>query len=337
MDGSREIILSGSRCPAVAPVAHPNLGAAVEEWLRSQVANGDPREDTIKGYQQDIRIWMTWCQTNGVDPGRPTRLNVEAYRSELIAAGMAPATISRKLSVIRRFYQSAKDRGMIEVNPVAGVKPPVDRRVKDRKKSLSAGQAERLIEALPPGTTVKGLRDRVVVGLMLLEGLRRVELHRANVEDIEEGLLGPRLLVHGKIRDRHKFPRRDTMETIEAYLAKRGPVPQELVKLHNKDVPVTPLICSIDRHGNIGGRIARVSLNYIIDGYLAKAGIKKSQLSCHALRHTFGTLLYQKTKDLRAVQDELGHANIATTAIYADSGMDERRFSEEVPLSLKGE
>jgi len=171
---------------------------------------------------------------------------------------------------------------------------------------------------------------------MLLEGLRRVELHRANDEDVEEGLLGPRLLVHGKIRARHKFPRRDTMELIEAYQSKRGTVPQETVKLYSKEEIVTPLIYSIDRHGNIGGRISRVGLNHIIDGYLVKAGIKKSQLSCHALRHTFATLLYQQTKDLKAVQDELGHRNISTSAIYADSGMGERRFSEEVPLTMKG-
>ena len=58
-------------------------------------------------------------------------------------------------------------------------------------------------------------------------------------------------------------------------------------------------------------------------------------MSCHALRHTFASLLYQKTKDLKAVQDELGHANISTTAGYADSGFDQERYSELVPLSLK--
>jgi len=101
--------------------------------------HGDPREDAIRGYQQGMRIWITWCQKNGVDPGQPTRLNIEAYRVDLVAEGRKHATISRRLSVIRRFYQSAKDRGMIEVNPIAGVKPPIDQEVKDRKKTLTAG------------------------------------------------------------------------------------------------------------------------------------------------------------------------------------------------------
>jgi len=316
--------------PAMAPIT--DLDEAVRIWLGSEVANGDLREDTVKGYQQDFGAWMSWCRVNNVNPGAPTRQNVEAHRAEMIAAGLRPATIGRRLTVIRRFYQSAKDRGMIRLNPAAGVKPPTDRRISDRKKSLTPGQAERLLEVLPPTDTLKGKRDRVIIGLMLLEGLRRVELHRANDGDIEEGLLGQRLLVHGKIRDRHKYPRADTLAALQEYILARGPVEPEAVLLHRKECQVTPLITRISKADRPGGRIARIGLNYIIDGYLVKAGIKKEQLSCHALRHTFGTLLYKETKDLRAVQDELGHANISTTAIYADSGQELERYSERLPL-----
>ena len=179
-----------------------------------------------------------------------------------------------------------------------------------------------------------GKRDRAIIALMLLEGLRRVELHRGNIEDIEEGHLGPRLLVHGKIRDRYKYPRKDTMAALLDYLDMRGAIPSENRMIHNKEANVTPLICSVSKSDNSGGRISRIGLNYIIDKYLTKAGIKKIHLSCHALRHTFATLLYHKTKDLKAVQDELGHTNISTTATYADSGHDRERYSEMVPLKL---
>jgi integrase/recombinase XerD len=316
--------------PAIAPIA--DLDEAVRIWLTSEVANGDPRDDTVKGYQQDIGAWMTWCRVNHVNPGAPTRQNVEAHRTEMIAAGLMPATIGRRLTVIRRFYQSAKDRGMIALNPAAGVKPPTDRRVADRKKTLTPGQAERLLEILPPTDTLKGKRDRVIIGLMLLEGLRRVELHRANDDDIEEGLLGQRILVHGKIRDRHKYPRADTLAALQEYIDARGPVEMETIQLHRKECQVTPMITRISKADRPGGRISRIGLNHIIDGYLVKAGIKKDQLSCHALRHTFATLLYKETKDLKAVQDELGHANISTSAIYADSGHEVERYSERVPL-----
>jgi integrase/recombinase XerD len=309
-----------------------DIEATVRAWLSSEVANGDPREDTVSSYRSNLAHWFKWCGVNRVNPGAPVRQNMEAFRAELIGARMKPTTVALKLTVVRRFYQSAQDRQLIPHNPAAGVKPPTDRRVKGRKKSLTSGHAERLLEVLPPADTLKGKRDRVIVGLMLLEGLRRVELHRANDEDIEEGLLGPKLLVHGKIRDRHKYPRKDTMEVIREYLEERGPVPTEP---DQEGRTVTPLICNIAKGGKVGTRISRIGLNYIVDGYLNRAGIKRELISCHALRHTFGTLLYQETKDLRAVQDELGHANINTTAIYADSGQDRERYSERVPLSLE--
>jgi integrase/recombinase XerD len=311
-----------------------DIEATVRAWLTSEVANGDPREDTVSSYKSNLAHWFKWCEANRVNPGAPVRQNIEAFRAELINAKMKPTTVALKLTVVRRFYQSAKDRQLILHNPAAGVKPPTDRRIKNQKKSLTSGHAERLLEALPPADTLKGKRDRAVIGLMMLEGLRRVELHRANDEDIEKDLLGSRLLVHGKIRDRYKYPRRDTMEVLMEYLEHRGPIPTEL---DQDGRTVTPLICNIIKGGKIGTRISRIGLNYIVDGYLNRAGIKREMVSCHALRHTFGTLLYQETKDLRAVQDELGHANINSTAVYADSGHDRERYSERVPLSLRKE
>lgn len=316
------------------PIA--DLDEAVRIWLTVEVANGDPRDDTVASYQQNLSHWFSWCGMNHVDPGSPARQNIEGYRADLISAGLQASTIGVKLTVVRRFYQSATDRGLIGRNPAAGVKPPMDRRVRNNKKTLTSGQAERLIEALPPADTLKGKRDRLILALMLLEGLRRVELHRANDQDVEEGLLGPQLLVHGKIRDRYKYPRRDTMQALSEYLVQRGPGASEKQLLHRQEQEVTPLICRISKADKPGGRISRIGLNYIIDGYLDKAGIKRERVSCHALRHTFATLLYQQTKDLKAVQDELGHASINTTAIYADSGHDRERYSELVPLRLGG-
>lgn len=309
-----------------------DIEATVRAWLTSEVANGDPREDTLYSYRLNLQHWFKWCGVNRVDPGAPSRQDVEAFRAELIGAKLQATTVALKLTVVRRFYQSALERQLIPCNPAAGVKPPTDRRIKGRKKALSNAHAERLMEALPPADALKGKRDRVIIGLMLLEGLRRVEIHRANDEDIEEGLLGAKLVVHGKIRDRYKYPRKDMEEVLLEYLEHRGPVPTEV---NQEGREVTPLVCNIAKGGKVGSRISRIGLNYIVDGYLNLAGIKREQISCHALRHTFGTLLYQETKDLRAVQDELGHAHINTTAIYADSGHDTQRFSERVPLAFK--
>lgn len=317
--------------------SHPSItiDELVCSWLNSEVAKGNAREDTLATYQTHLEYWFSWCSAKGIHPGTSTRQDVEAYRAELIVARLLPATIAMKLTVVRRFYQSAQDRGLISRNPAVGVTPPLDRRVKEYKRALTNVEAKRLIEALPPADTLKGKRDRVIIGLMLIEGLRRVELYRANDEDIETGKLGSQLLVHGRAQDRYKFPRQDTLMAISDYLAERGPVEVERVTINRQQCTVTPLICSVNKAGRPGKRISRIGLNHIIDGYLDKAGLKREQVSCHALRHTCAILLYEQTKDLRAVQEELGYASLNTTAIYTDCDYGQERFAKKVLLSLE--
>ena len=97
------------------------------------------------------------------------------------------------------------------------------------------------------------------------------------------------------------------------------------------------MFVSVRKNGRGRGRISRIGLNSVIDGYLNKAGLKRKRVSCHALRHTCGTLLYDATKDIRAVQDTLRHENITTSAIYAASGREHKRFTRKIPLAIRTE
>lgn len=312
----------------------PDLEAAVRTWLEREVALGDPREDTIKSYTSHLNHWLRWCSARSINPSLVTQADVESFRHELIQAGMKASSIAVKLTVIRRFYQAAMNRGLIAINPAAEVRPPVEREAKSEQKHLTAGQAELLIMHLPMSGSIKSLRDRAIIALMLLEGLRRVEIKRANVEDIEDIDGGVRILVHGKRKDGYIFPREDTVAAIRAYLAIRGEVLAEETMLHHRPYSVTPMFASVRKNGRARGRISRIGLNSVIDGYLIKAGLKRKRISCHALRHTCGTLLYDVTKDIRAVQDTLRHENITTSAVYAASGREHKRFTRKIPLAI---
>ena len=183
--------------------------------------------------------------------------------------------------------------------------------------------------------------DRSIIILGLLEGLRRVEISLANVEDVqayeeevEEGVyeIRHKILVHGKRKDRICYPRRDTMELLFKYIEARGPVEKEEIVVKGAPVMVTPLFCSQSKKGKPAGRITRRGLNHIVDGYLKKAGLKVKDISCHALRHSCGYLTYKETHNIRAVQDVLGHANINTAAIYAASDHNKNRYTEKIKL-----
>jgi len=300
----------------------------VADWLHLDVANGDACSDTLKTYRGNFDAWLTWCSENSVHPRQATVEDVKGWRQDLVVAGSKPSTIALKLTTIRRFYQSAVDRGILVSNPAANVRAPRERRaVKEQIKYLSAGEAELLFRAVPKDSETKSLRDKAMIGLMALEGLRRVEIVRACVVDIEPGGDGLRLLVHGKGKDRFIYPRDDTAQVISDYLAARGPL--------ERDEQGEPLFVQIRKGGTAMGRITRTGVNKVVNHYLLKAGLKRKGISCHALRHTCGALLYQATRDVRAVQETLGHSNIATSAGYAhivERG--KARYTREIPVKI---
>lgn len=318
--------------PAVIPdilltnVPSPTLINQAAEWFALDVANGDARPDTISSYVSHLSHWLTWCRVHDVDPGHANADHLKFFRQELVHSNAAHATISLKLTTIRRFYDGAVSRGLLEHNPVNGIRAP-RKRTADAEviKCLTAGETERLFEAIPHDHKLKNMRDRAMAALMTLEGLRRIEVCRANLEDIEETDSGVRVLVHGKGKDGYIYPREDTVACISDYLEKRGPVPS--------DQYGEPLFVSLTKSDRVCGRITRIGLSKWLDSLLLKAGIAKKGRGCHALRHTCGALLYQATKDVKVVQETLRHASIAMAAKY--SHVQERgkaRYTQQIPV-----
>lgn len=314
--------------PKILPTAIelPHLIDQAAQWFTLDVANGDARPDTIATYISHLNHWLNWCQVNSVDPGQATTMHLKAFRQELVQSGAAHATISLKLTTVRRFYDGAVSRGLLENNPVTGVRAP-RKRTADAEivKCLTAGETERFFEAIPHDHKLKNLRDRAMAALMTLEGLRRIEISRANVEDIEETDNGVRILVHGKGKDGYIYPREDTVACIQNYLIQRGPV--------QSDKDGEPIFVSLAKGDRVRGRITRIGLSKWIDTMLTKAGISKKGRACHALRHTCGALLYQATRDVKVVQETLRHANIAMAAKY--SHVQERgkaRYTQQIPV-----
>lgn len=297
-----------------------------EEWFVLDVANGDASPDTLKTYRSQFNHWLTWCQVNRVNPGQPTGEALKYFRQEVVQSGAAHDTISLKLTVIRSFYDSAVARGLLEQNPATKIKAPRNRSATaEILKCLSAGEAELLFRAIPRDGRLKTLRDRAMLALMMLEGLRRVEIHRANLEDLEETASGTRMLVHGKGKDGYIYPREDTLECISVYLAART------IALSDSDG--VPMFVSLSKGDREMGRISRIGLSKWMDKLLENAEVTKLGRACHALRHTCGSLLYQATRDVKVVQETLRHASIAMAARY--SHIEERgkaRHTKAIPV-----
>ncbi len=297
------------------------------EWFALDIANGDARPDTIATYMSHLNHWIVWCRVNRIDPGQPTAEAIKFFRQELVQSGAAHATVALKLTTIRRFYDGAVARGFIQHNPAAKIKAPRNRSADSEIiKCLSAGEAELLFRSLPHSSMkLKTLRDRAMLALMMLEGLRRVEICRANISDLEDTASGTRILIHGKGKDGYIYPREDTVDCVKEYLAARAtPLP---------DRQGDPMFVSLSKSGKEMGRLSRIGLSKWMDKLMLTAEIAKAGRACHALRHTCGSLLYQATRDVKVVQETLRHSTLAMAAKY--SHIEERskaRYTKAIPV-----
>jgi integrase/recombinase XerD len=270
------------------------MDGAVDSFLALSTARLAPR--TVEAYRRDLAAFAAWL---GASPARATPFELAAYVAQLRADGLAPTTIARRVAALRSFYRHQVLLGARPDNPAAELDLPRRRRALPR--TLSPGEAERLIEAAA-GTTPRLLRDRALVELLYGAGLRvseAVGLERASV-DLEKRLVRP----IGKGSKERVVPvGREAAEALRRYLARGRPY---LDKRHRPELFLNAK----------GGGLTRAGAFLILRRLAATAGLEPGRVHPHLLRHSFATHLLEGGADLRSVQEMLGHADLATTELY---------------------
>ena len=184
-------------------------------------------------------------------------------------------------------------------NPAAELELP--RRLRRLPRTLSPGEAERLIEAAA-GTTPRALRDSALVELLYGAGLRvseAVGLARNSV-DLDERLV--RAIGKGD-KERIVPFGRQAAEALRRYLSRGRP---HLDTRHRPELFLNAR----------GGPLTRAGAFLIVRRLAEKAGLDPTRVHPHLLRHSFATHLLEGGADLRSVQEMLGHADLATTELY---------------------
>jgi integrase/recombinase XerD len=175
------------------------------------------------------------------------------------------------------------------------------RRARTLPKTLSPGEAERLIEAAA-GTQPRSLRDQALVELLYGAGLRVSEaigLDKAGV-DLDDRLV--RVIGKGS-KERVVPVGRHAAEALRRYLSRGRPY------LDRRNRPELFLNAR-------GGALTRAGAFLILRKLAEKAGLDPHRVHPHLLRHSFATHLLEGGADLRSVQEMLGHADLATTELY---------------------
>jgi site-specific recombinase XerD len=238
-------------------------------FVRLDTADGNASDDTVKTYACTIKQFFSWCHVQRLHPLDATRDDIKLYRRWLVEIqDYKCATIALKLTVVRRFYAGAVERGLILSNPALGIKPPRENiDPAERINYLEEAEVIGLLESLPTENTVGALRDLFLVAVMVLEGCRTVEMHRASVGDIVKRGKDIGIRVSGK-RSRRIVPLTpDLAKLLNKYLQARKRSGEALLA-------DSPLFIALDKR-TLGGRLSRRSIQRVIDKYLRAAGLKE--------------------------------------------------------------
>jgi integrase/recombinase XerD len=268
--------------------------AAVEGFLALSAAR--LAAATVEAYRRDLGDVASYL---GGSPASATPERLAEYVAELRARGLAATTIARRVAALRSFYRHQMLLGARSDNPAADLALP--RRAKTLPRTLSPGEAERLIEAAA-GTTPRALRDHALVELLYGAGLRvseAVGLERAAVD-----LEGRIVRCVGKGSKERVVPLgRKAAEALTRYLARGRP---HLDRRHRPEL-------FLNAHG---GPLTRAGAFLILRRLAGVAGLEPERVHPHLLRHSFATHLLEGGADLRSVQEMLGHADLSTTERY---------------------
>lgn len=292
---------------------------AIEDLLQSLKLEHGLSANSISAYRSDLNELMTALAIQVPTSIKAADLN--KYFNHLAGLGRKPATLARKLSAAKRFFDYLIERGTIKQNPAAGYRAPKIARY--HPDYLSVEEIERILTAADLDPKL-ALRDRAVIELLYGCGLRISELLDLKIGSLE--FEAGFVKVTGKGNKQRLVPLgKFAGEAVKKYLDSPGragfPGDSSRYLLVN----------------GRGKRFSRVGLWKAIKRLVVRAGITKT-VTPHTFRHSFATHLLAGGADLRSVQEMLGHADITTTEIYTqvDQGYIVAEHRRHHPRELAG-
>ena len=256
-------------------------------------------ENTIKAYSNDCKAFNQWLfLKKGYKAVSAIEEDIENYLKHLNSINLSNASINRKLSSIKHFFNYLSKAKLLKSNPViniSGLKSG-----KALPKSLSIIDVNSLINA-PDCSNFIGLRDRTMIELMYATGVRISELINLEYGNID--LNRSLIKVMGKGRKERMIPfGDDALSWLITYIEFRR---KNNLSLNSREFFISQQ----------GKKITRQAFWHRIKTYLKVTGLSLD-ISPHTLRHAFATHLLNNGADLRSVQMLLGHSDLSTTQIY---------------------
>lgn len=273
------------------------LPLSVADYLTALRLESGLAEHTIASYRRDLTQLAGHLGESGV---AMEEARTDDLRGFLASGLWRPSTRARKTAAIRSYYGHLVRMGTLTADPAVGLASP--RLAPGLPKPLSVEQVDRLLTR--PSATPTGLRDRALLEVLYGAGLRASEAVTLRLQDLDLEVGFVRTLGKGS-KERVVPLGRKAIAAVQAYVSRGRP----LLGLPGGLKPPQVFL-------NARGRgLSRQGLHLIVKKYAREANLG-AEVSAHTLRHSFATHLVEGGADLRAVQEMLGHADLATTQIY---------------------
>jgi len=286
---------------------------------------------TVDAYRRDLEQLAAFLGERKQGPVLLEEIDVPALRKWLgeRARAVSPSSLARKIASARAFFRYLRQHDVVKDNPTQSLASPKVR--KPLPTFLDVDAAREVVEA-PETETARGARDRAILEVLYGSGLRVSELCALDLGDVDLSACSLRIMGKGK-KERDVPLGRPAAEMLRRYLSCRdrigesrapraaGPTsraakPAGTTKRRRRAVDPAALFLS-ERGLRIGPR----KVQRLVQSFGA-LGAGRADLHPHALRHTCATHMLEGGADLRAIQEMLGHASLATTQRYTHISLD---------------
>ena len=284
-------------------VSAGRLDALIQDFLRDYLSDKSP--ETVGTYRRSLNEFERWFAMRGTDCRFRTE-DIRTYKEYLMEdKGLHQVSVSTYLTAVRRLCQFLVDTGRLETNPARAVKG--NRRPSNHSRQiLTETDIDALLESLSTASPIEK-RDRAIIHMMLFAGLSEIEITRADVQDLEQTLLGWYLRIQGKghtVKDQQVPIDPPVMDAVRLYLDTRGRIR-----------PEDPLFVS-HGHRSEGSRLNTRSVRSRINRHLESAGIKRDGITPHSLTHTAALIWLNDGMSVEEVKERMRHGTLDTTMIY---------------------
>ncbi|MGA1977767.1 MAG: tyrosine-type recombinase/integrase [Bacteroidales bacterium] len=256
---------------------------------------------TLRSYQNDLDQFFTYLSSNGM-PAEPEEISAHHIRSWMVSmmdGGTKSVTIHRKISCLRSFFRYLRKEGVIKNDPLEKVVLP--KRSRRLPVFVPEESLDRLLDENYFGSDFKGIRNRTIIEMLYLTGMRRAELTGLRNDDVD--LEGAVVKVTGKRNKQRIIPLTKTFTLrLDEYIKARDSM---------WGTGIGEWFFKTDK----GLKLYDKYVYNIVRKYLSLVTTVEKK-SPHILRHSFATHMLNRGADLNAIKEFLGHANLSATQIY---------------------